>query len=68
MTCVFPMKVTNVWQVTVESVTEKLRGIDKSKADGPDGLPAWLLKTYADIMVNNSRCGLLYTQHLLTRN
>jgi hypothetical protein len=34
----------------VESVTEKLRGIDKSKAGGPDGLPAWLLKTYADII------------------
>ena len=31
--------------------TERLREIDKSKAGGPDGLPAWLLKTYADIIV-----------------
>ena len=34
----------------IESVTEKLRGIDKSKAGGPDGLPGWLLNTYADII------------------
>ena len=31
-------------------MTEKLRQIDKSKARGPDNLPAWLLKTYADIL------------------
>ena len=31
-------------------MTEKLRQIDKSKASGPDNLPAWLLKTYADIL------------------
>ena len=47
----FPHEDDECIQVTVESVTEKLRGIDKSKADGPDGLPAWLLKTYyADII------------------
>ena len=37
-------------QVTVDSMTEKLRQIDKSKASGPDNLPSWLLKTYADII------------------
>ena len=37
-------------QVTVDSVTEKLRQIDKSKASGLDNLPAWLLKKYADIL------------------
>ncbi len=36
----FPYEGDECIQVTVESVTEKLRGIDKSKADGPDGLPA----------------------------
>ena len=46
----FPYEGDECIQVTVESVTEKLRGIDKSKAGGPDGLPAWLLKTYADII------------------
>jgi hypothetical protein len=38
----FPYEGDECIQVTVEPVTEKLRGIDKSKA----GLPAWLLKTY----------------------
>jgi hypothetical protein len=46
----FPYESDECIQVTVESVTEKLRGNDKSKAGGPDGLPAWLLKTYADII------------------
>jgi hypothetical protein len=44
----FPYEGDECIQVAMESVTEKLPGIDKSKAGGPDGLPAWLLKTYAD--------------------
>ena len=46
----FPNDGDECIQVTVDSVTEKLRQIDKSKASGPDNLPAWLLKTYADIL------------------
>ena len=46
----FPNDENECIQVTVDSVTEKLRQIDKSKASGPDNLPSWLLKTYADIL------------------
>ena len=46
----FPNDGDECIQVTVDSVTEKLRQIDKSKASSPDNLPAWLLKTYADIL------------------
>ena len=46
----FPNDGDECIQVTVDSVTEKLRQIDKSKTSGPDNLPAWLLKTYADIL------------------
>jgi hypothetical protein len=49
MTCVFPMKVTMHPSYCGVSNRET-SGIDKSKAGGPDGLPAWLLKTYADII------------------
>ena len=36
--------------VTDTSVTRKLRQISASKASGPDNLPNWLLKEYADIL------------------
>ena len=36
--------------VTETSVTRKLRQISASKASGPDNLPNWLLKEYADIL------------------
>ena len=44
----FPNDGDECIQVTVDSVTEKLPQIDKSS--GPDNSPAWLLKTYADIL------------------
>ena len=32
------------------SVLSKLRNLDPSKAPGPDGIPNWILKTYAEII------------------
>ena len=46
----FPNDGDECIQWAIDSVTEKLRQIGKSKASGPDNLPAWLLKTYADIL------------------
>lgn len=36
--------------VTVTSVAKKLRKISSSRASGPDNLPNWVLKVYADIL------------------
>ena len=37
-------------QVTSDIVVKKLRQLSTTKANGPDNLPNWLLKTYADII------------------
>ena len=37
-------------QVTSDAVAKKLRHLSTTKANGPDNLPNWLLKTYADII------------------
>ena len=37
-------------QVTSDIVVKKLRQLSTTKANGPDDLPNWLLKTYADII------------------
>ena len=37
-------------QVTCDIVVKKLRQLSTTKANSPDNLPNWLLKTYADIL------------------
>ena len=43
-----PISVVNVTPPT--AVLSKLRNLDPSKARGPDGIPNWILKTYAEII------------------
>ena len=47
-----PTSVVNVTSPTSNStsVLSKLRNLDPSKAPGPDGIPNWILKTYAEII------------------
>ena len=37
-------------QITSDAVIKKLRQLSTTKANGPDNLPNWLFKTYADII------------------
>lgn len=39
-------------QITSESVCRKLKSLNPAKASGPDGIPNWLLKEYADILAD----------------
>jgi hypothetical protein len=36
--------------VSVDSVDNKLSKLNRSKAQGPDGIPGWLLKENADVL------------------
>lgn len=38
--------------VTVDSVYKKLSSLNSTKAQGPDGIPTWLLKENADLLAN----------------
>ena len=36
--------------VTTEMITKQLRSISSHKAAGPDNIPSWILKVFADIL------------------
>ena len=44
------MKKLNSIVVTEQSVARKLREVSTSRASGPDDIPNWVLKEYADIL------------------
>lgn len=41
---------TEAMYVSIESVSKELSSLNPSKAQGPDGIPAWLLRENADIL------------------
>ena len=48
--CVIENAEDEAIQVTSDAVVKKLRQFSTTKSNGPDNLPNWLLKTYADII------------------
>ena len=44
------LKMNQYKYITSDTVAKKLRQLSTTKLNGPDNLPNWLLKTYADII------------------